>query len=161
MPTRTKTLTSVLLTLVAGAAIVVRMQAQPPAQGRGGSPVDLPDGPGKEQVQSMCAGCHPLTNITNSRGNSKEGWDALTSGMIALPPLVKPQVLTYLGTHFPRKPGGEPVLVPGAASISIREWVVPTLGSRPHDPLAAADGSSGGPASGATSSDASIPRPAS
>ena len=89
----------------------------------------------------MCAGCHPLTNITNSRGNSKEGWDALTSGMIALPPTVKPQVLAYLGDHFPRKPGGEPVPIPGAANISIREWVVPTLGSRPHDPLAAADGS--------------------
>ena len=24
--------------------------------------------------------------------------------------------------------------------MSIKEWVVPTLGSRPHDPLAAADG---------------------
>src|SRR5678815_5669261 len=47
----------------------------------------------------------------------------------------------YLAEHFPRKPGGEPVVVPGAVTISIREWIVPTLGSRPHDPLAASDGS--------------------
>ena len=141
MLTRTKTLTSVLLTLMVGGAIAARTQAHVRGQGRGTGAVELPDGPGKEQVQSICAGCHPLTNITNSRGNTKEGWDALTSGMIALPPAVKPQVLSYLEAKFPRKPGGEPVLIPGAANIAIREWVVPTLGSRPHDPLAAADGS--------------------
>jgi virginiamycin B lyase len=108
--------------------------------GRGG-PVDLPDGPGKAQIQAMCASCHPLTNITNSRGNSAAGWDDLTKGMIALPPDAKTPMMAYLGTHFPRKPGGDPVVVPGPATVSIREWIVPTLGSRPHDPLAASDGS--------------------
>jgi virginiamycin B lyase len=131
----------VLLTVGLAWVVGARSQAQGPGQGRGGAPVNLPDGAGKEQVQSICAGCHPLTNITNSRGNSQDGWDALTKSMITLPPAVKPQVLEYLGAHFPRKPGGEPVVVPGNASVSIREWVVPTLGSRPHDPLAAADGS--------------------
>jgi hypothetical protein len=32
----------------------------------------------------------------------------------------------------------------GKASVTIKEWLVPTLGSRPHDPLAAADGSRAG-----------------
>ena len=109
----------------------------------------------------MCAGCHPLTNITNSRGNSKEGWDALTSGMIALPPAVKPQVLAYLGTHFPRKPGGEPVVVPGRG-----EHLHPRVGGAdprlaPARSAGAADGSHLVDRQWATCSAASIPRPAS
>ena len=30
---------------------------------------------------------------------------------------------------------------PGSVEVSIEEWLVPTAGSHPHDPLAAADGS--------------------
>ncbi len=133
-------LTGALIVVMAG-VIGVRSEAQGPGQGRGAAPVMLPDGAGKDQVQSICAGCHPLTNITNSRGNSRDGWDALTKSMIALPADVKPQMMEYLGSHFPKKPGGDPVVVPGTANVTIREWVVPTLGSRPHDPLAASDGS--------------------
>ena len=135
-----RVLAGTLAVAIAG-VIGARSEAQAPGQGRGAAPVALPDGAGKDQVQSICAGCHPLTNITNSRGNSREGWDALTKSMIALPSDVKPQMMEYLGSHFPRTPGGEPVVVPGSANVSIREWVVPTLGSRPHDPLAASDGS--------------------
>ena len=47
----------------------------------------------------------------------------------------------YLAESFPVKPRPAAVLIPGSATVSIREWVVPSLGSRPHDPLAAADGS--------------------
>src|SRR5262245_30024994 len=117
--------------------------AQGPARGAraGGPAVDLPDGPGKEQVQATCGTCHALTNITNSRGNDAQGWDKLTSSMILLPAELKTPIISYLGSHFPRKPGGNPVIVPGSVRVNIREWVVPSLGSRPHDPLAAADGS--------------------
>jgi len=135
-----RVLAGTLAVAIAG-VIGARSEAQAPGQGRGAAAVTLPDGAGKDQVQSICAGCHPLTNITNSRGNSREGWDALTKSMIALPSDVTPQMMEYLGSHFPRTPGGEPVVVPGSANVSIREWVVPTLGSRPHDPLAASDGS--------------------
>src|SRR6185295_6498302 len=73
---------------------------------------------------------------------SKQGWDELTKGMIALPAGLKEPVLDYLGSHFAPKPDApQPVLVKGPATVSIKEWMVPTLGSRPHDPLAAADGS--------------------
>jgi virginiamycin B lyase len=135
-----RVLAGTLAVAIAG-VIGARSEAQAPGQGRGAAAVALPDGAGRDQVQSICAGCHPLTNITNSRGNTREGWDALTKSMIALPSDVKPQMMEYLGSHFPRTPGGEPVVVPGSANVSIREWVVPTLGSRPHDPLAASDGS--------------------
>jgi virginiamycin B lyase len=139
-PLLTKSLGSVVLAVGLAGVVVFTGQAQAPGQGRGGAPVTLPDGNGKDQVQSICAGCHPLNNIANSRGYSQDGWDALTKSMIALPPDAKAPIIAYLGSHFPRKPGGEPVVVPGSAAISIREWVVPTLGSRPHDPHAAADG---------------------
>src|SRR5262249_60698623 len=32
-------------------------------------------------------------------------------------------------------------VIPGPASVQIEEWLLPTLGQRPHDPLWAADGS--------------------
>jgi virginiamycin B lyase len=115
------------------------VQAQPGRQR--GQEVALPEGPGRDMVQGTCAACHPLSNITNSRGNSRQGWDDLTKGMINMPDALKQPVLDYLGTNFPRKAGPEPVVVPGSVQVSIKEWMVPTLGQRPHDPLAAADGS--------------------
>jgi virginiamycin B lyase len=133
------TILSAGLVLTASMALGPNGAAQaPPA--RGVPQAALPEGDGRTQIQAMCAGCHPLTNITNSRGYSREGWDALTSSMIALPPEMKAPMMDYLGTHFPRKPGPTPAVIAGPASVDIREWVVPTLGSRPHDPLATRDG---------------------
>lgn len=128
------------VTLLLTGAMVVHGRAQGPGRGRGVD-VNLPDGAGKEQVQAICSACHSLTNITNARGNSPQGWDDLTRGMIALPAALKTPMMEYLGTHFPKKPGPDPVVIAGNATASISEWIVPTLGSRPHDPLAAADGS--------------------
>jgi virginiamycin B lyase len=82
-----------------------------------------------------------LNLITNSWGNTKQGWHDLIGSMIALPKEQADTVTTYLAAHFPVKPAPEAVVVPGPASVSIKEWLVPTLGSRPHDPLAARDGS--------------------
>lgn len=127
------------LTLLATGVVVL---AQGPGRaGRGGPPANLPDGAGKDQVQALCSACHPLTMITNARGYDEKGWDELTAGMIALPPDVKRPVLSYLAVHFPRRPGGQPVVVAGPTRVTIQEWQVPSRGSRPHDPLAAADGS--------------------
>ena len=36
--------------------------------------------------------------------------------------------------RFPEQPRPKPVVVPGPVNVSIQEWTVPTLGSRPHDP---------------------------
>jgi virginiamycin B lyase len=108
---------------------------------RGRQPVELPDGPGRALVETRCTECHRLNLIANSRGHSQEGWEALVASMVALPDGDADGVAGYLATHFPMKPGPEAVVIPGNVDVTINEWLLPTLGSRPHDPLAARDGS--------------------
>src|SRR5947209_2825556 len=104
----------------------------------------LPDGPGKELVQASCTPCHGLGRVT-SAGYDAAGWRnvvaMMTNAGAKLPPNRADEVVAYLATHFPPKAAPAAVLVPGSVSIAIQEWVVPTPGSRPHDPLAAPDGS--------------------
>jgi virginiamycin B lyase len=107
---------------------------------RGGQPVQLPDGPGNDIVQGTCARCHGLNLITGSNGYTRAEWHELIATMVALPKDQADVVAGYLATNFPVKPAPEAVVIPGAVKVSIKEWIVPTLGSRPHDPLAAADG---------------------
>jgi hypothetical protein len=57
--------------------------------------------------------------------------------MVELPADQGEVVAGYLGTHFPVRPATEAVLIPGETQVSIKEWLLPSLGSRPHDPLAA------------------------
>ena len=111
-----------------------------PAQ-RGAAPTNLPDGDGKQVVQAVCASCHTLDYITRGWGYDKKGWDELIATMISLPPDTENQVSTYLGEHYSAKSRPPSVILPGPAKVSIQEWVLPTLGSLPHDPLAASDGS--------------------
>ena len=103
----------------------------------------LPEGEGRELVESVCTGCHQTNQITRSSGYTQEGWRELTSTMIDLSgaPEVRDQITGYLATHFP--PGGNraATLVPGDHEISFREWQVPTLGQRSRDPIQADDGS--------------------
>ena len=103
--------------------------------------MQLPEGAGQELVQASCTECHGLNLIANSWGNTREGWADLFNSMVELPQDQADVIAGYLATHYPVKPAPEAVLIPGGASVSISEWIVPSLGSRPHDPLAAADGS--------------------
>jgi virginiamycin B lyase len=107
----------------------------------GGAAVQLPEGPGKQQVEATCARCHGLNLITNYWGESKQGWHDLIGTMVALPKEQADTVTTYLATNFPVKPAPAAVVVKGPVDVTIREWLVPTLGSRPRDPLSARDGS--------------------
>jgi streptogramin lyase len=50
-------------------------------------------------------------------------------------------VVDYLAKNFPEKPMPPAVIIPGSVDASIKEWTVPTPGSRPHDPMYAPDGS--------------------
>jgi virginiamycin B lyase len=111
------------------------------AQGRQGQQVQLPEGTGKELVQTTCTRCHALNLITNSWGETREGWETLFSSMVAVPKDRAGVMAEYLAKNFPVKPAPPAVLIPGNTTVSIKEWIVPSLGSRPHDPLAAADGS--------------------
>ncbi len=103
--------------------------------------VPLPDGPGKEMVQGTCAQCHGLNLITGSFGYTKEGWEDRLNTMITLPQDQLNSITTYLATHFPPRPAPAAVMIAGPVHVTMTEWMAPTLGSRPHDPLAAADGS--------------------
>src|SRR4029450_4774523 len=131
-------------TLVCAAAIAVGAQGQPPAaqpQGRGRGTIELPEGPGKLPVQAYCTSCHTLANIPSSGGFTHDGWAQLLATMVALPKDQTDVIVDYLAKNFPEQPKPKPVLIPGNAKVTFKEWNLPTLGSRPHDPLAAADGS--------------------
>jgi hypothetical protein len=58
----------------------------------------LPDGDGKQVVQTVCAGATRL--ITPEAGDTirRVGW--LIATMIALPPETENQISTYLAQHF-------------------------------------------------------------
>jgi virginiamycin B lyase len=118
------------------------------AQGQGarpqGPPVNLPAGPGKEVVQTVCAACHELNRITFSGGYDREGWSQAVDRMIAvgapLPADQKATVVAYLAAHFPEQLRPEGKEIAGPVKVTFKEWDVPTPGSRPHDPLATPDG---------------------
>jgi virginiamycin B lyase len=123
-------------------ALALHAAPQPSAvQGRGRGTVNLPDGPGKAQVQAYCALCHQLNNITNSGGYTRQGWLDVISTMVALPEDQADIVADYLAKNFPEQPRPKAVVIPGPARATFKEWKLPTLGSRPHDPLATSDGS--------------------
>ena len=107
-----------------------------PARGQG-----LPEGEGKQLAETLCVACHETSMITESRGYTREGWENLFTTMVNVPQDLTPVLANYLATNFPEKPIPAGINRPGPASVSISEWIVPTLGSRPHDPHAAEDGS--------------------
>ena len=133
---RRRTLLVVAMAGLLSCSLVSSARAQ-----RRGQPVQLPEGAGRELVQASCTQCHGLNLLARSWGNTREGWADLFSSMVELPRDQADAVAGYLATHFPVKPAPEAVLISGNTSVSIREWLLPSLGSRPHDPLAAADGS--------------------
>jgi virginiamycin B lyase len=106
--------------------------------------VQLPDGDAKELVSDACSACHSLTNITNSQGHTPAEWKTTVAMMLnvgaAIPPEKVDMVTSYLIKNFPEKPGPAPAMIPGNVEVSFKEWKLPTPGTRPHDPLAAPDG---------------------
>ena len=104
----------------------------------------LPDGPGKAVVKAACLGCHEPVRITNA-GYSTQDWQTVIHMMLNVGAPVPPDqigtITDYLVKNFPEKPRPAPSLIAGGTEVTIREWEVPTPGSRPHDPLAYADGS--------------------
>jgi virginiamycin B lyase len=105
------------------------------SQGRGRGPAPaLPDGPGKELVQTTCTKCHATNLLFNSGGYTREGWVTLFNTMVAVPKAESDPIADYLAKNFPEQPRPPAVLIPGPVTVSIKEWTVPSLGSRPHDP---------------------------
>ncbi len=120
------------LAVLVGAAVAARGQAT------------LPEGNGKAIVEQTCGQCHSLARVVNS-GHTRAGWANVVAMMVNAGAKLSPDqaktVVDYLAKNFPQKAAPTAVVVPGAVRVTIREWLLPTPGSRPHDPLAMPDGS--------------------
>ena len=130
----------ILLSVLAGSLFFIPIaRAQEP-----GAAAQLPPGDAKELVEGACSACHSLTNITNSQGHTPEEWRTTLAMMLnvgaAIPSDKVDTVRDYLAKNFPAKPGPPPAVIPGDVEVSFKEWQLPTPGTRPHDPLAAPDG---------------------
>jgi virginiamycin B lyase len=105
---------------------------------------ELPDGPGKELAAADCNICHTLLSRVGS-GYTPEGWTTVLRMMVNQgAPLPADQIeplKAYLIKSFPEKGKPAGAVIAGPAKVSFKEWQAPTPGSRPHDPLAAKDGS--------------------
>ncbi|MEA2886291.1 MAG: virginiamycin lyase [Bradyrhizobium sp.] len=106
------------------------------------APPNFPDGPGKDVVVATCGGCHDINRLR--AGYSPAGWNMIQHMMQNMAAPVAPEdwpaVVTYLTKNFPERPRPPAAVVAGPVQASIKLWDVPTIGSRPHDPLATKDG---------------------
>ena len=104
----------------------------------------LPDGPGKELAEANCNSCHTLLSRVGS-GYTASGWNTVMRMMInqgaELPADQIEPLKAYLIKNFPEKGRPDGAVIAGPTAISFKAWQVPTPASRPHDPLAAKDGS--------------------
>lgn len=136
---------AVLSALGCAAGLVLVSSAAAQGQGGGKGAAALPAGPGRETVATVCVACHELNRITRSGGYDREGWSQAVDRMVAVGAPLKPdqkaEVVSYLAQHYPEQPKPAGVAIPGPVKVAFKEWAVPTAGSRPHDPMAAADGS--------------------
>jgi len=112
-----------------------------PAQSQQALP-PFPDGPGKELFLKVCGGCHDINRAR--AGYTPEGWNTLQHMMQNFDTPVAPEdwpvLTTYLIKSFPERPRPAANIISGPVQVSIKQWNVPTMGSRPHDPLATKDG---------------------
>jgi virginiamycin B lyase len=103
----------------------------------------LPEGNGRDVVQTACVQCHSVSVVTRA-GHDRAGWQNVVAMMrnngAQLRDDQVPLVVDYLAKNFPQRTAQTAVVIPGSVEVTIKEWVVPTPGSRPHDPLAAPDG---------------------
>ena len=103
----------------------------------------LPEGAGKSLVEERCVGCHDLANVTRAAYSRVEWLDnvhKMKNVGARLSDQELETVVDYLANAFPGRTAPKPVIVSGGANVTIREWTVPTVGSRPHDPLLTSDG---------------------
>lgn len=104
---------------------------------------EWPEGPSKARFAATCDGCHDINRIRV--GYTAEGWLSVVRMMQNVNAPVPAEewgaMTDYLIKNFPERPRPPAAIIDGPVKADIRMWDVPTLGSRPHDPLAARDGS--------------------
>src|SRR5258708_1789837 len=95
----------------------------------------LPAGAGKDIVANSCTACHALSQAPNGAHKKAEG-DRVLHRMVnagaAVPADGFQPVSDYLAQIFPARSPPPAVIVPGKIEVAIKEWDVPTPGSRPH-----------------------------
>jgi virginiamycin B lyase len=105
---------------------------------------ELPDGEGKEAIAATCNSCHPLLARVGS-GYTADGWHTVMRMMVnqgaSIPADQAEGMTQYLVKNFPEKGKPAGASVAGPVKVTFQSWSAPTPGSRPHDPLAASDGS--------------------
>ena len=128
--------------IFAGAALAIAIIANAAAHAQY-TAKEWPDGPMKQRFVSICGGCHDINRVRV--GYTPEGWLTVTrmmQNMAAPEPAEEwPAMTEYLIKSFPERARPVAAILPGPAKVNIKMWDVPTLGSRPHDPRAAKDGS--------------------
>jgi virginiamycin B lyase len=129
--------------VIATAALIcsaLPVAAQQPAAQQPGA--DFPEGPGKQTVVNLCGACHDINRL--KIGYTPEGWRTVMTMMENMEvPTPKDQVATvtdYLIKSFPERQRPAAKIIDGPVQVSIKQWPVPTPGSRPHDPRASKDG---------------------
>ena len=69
---------------------------------------NLPNGNGREMVETICSGCHDLSPITDAVGFSRQDWEIVVKSMIDMGADIKPEqvsvIANYLAANFPPKP---------------------------------------------------------
>ena len=104
---------------------------------------EWPEGPSKTRFIATCDGCHDINRVRV--GYTAEGWLTVVrmmQNMHAPVPAEEWGAMTdYLIRNFPERPRPPAAIIDGQVKANIEMWDVPTQGSRPHDPLAARDGS--------------------
>ena len=134
---------NLLLALAAMLLVVVPAAAQ-----------QFPNGPGKDILDMKCSMCHGPDQVLSGGGRTPDEWADVVRQMIDLGAGVSdtemPVLVEYLAKNWPLKKADAPASVASAnggaptstgnTPVTFKEWEVPTPNSRPHDPLAASDG---------------------
>jgi virginiamycin B lyase len=104
---------------------------------------EWPEGPSKARFAAACDSCHDINRIRV--GYTAEGWLSVVRMMQNVNAPVPAEewgaMTDYLIKNFPERSRPPAAIIDGPVKADIRMWDVPTLGSRPHDPLATRDGS--------------------
>jgi len=109
-----------------------------------GAQAQAPVSEGKALVDAKCNACHAI-NARVGSGYTAEGWKTvlrmMTNHGVPVSAEELPAMTEYLTKTYPVKGRPDAVVVPGPAKVAMKAWQAATPGSRPHDPLAARDGS--------------------
>ena len=104
----------------------------------------LPDGNGKAVVEAKCAMCHDIDRVARARFTPADWQTTLNRMKDYGAELTADEwrvVTDYLSANLVGEAMPTGKVIAGNVEVTIREWTVPTPGSRPHDPLVAPDGS--------------------